>query len=218
MQVNKLGFKTSFPIGFFIDLNYIASKNIFDDYGHLLKSAESSISDFCATWDCSYNSGCTKGVFIFEKLGFVLKFNINEQRANCNEEYEAYCNAIAYGVERICAPINIFYTTPSGKKFYIQPLARVFDDPQTYVAIKEMFRYKKFCERKVQQYSESFNYSYGLSPVFWKRCIQYYGWKFMRKVQQWAEDCQVEDLHDGNVGVVGNNRPVLIDYGGAYYL
>ena len=40
----------------------------------------------------------------------------------------------------------------------------------------------------------------------------------MRKVQGWAEECQVGDLHDGNVGVVGNNRPVLIDYGGAYFL
>lgn len=218
MQVNKLGFNTSFPVDFFIDLHHIALKGDFSKSGVPWGSTKSLISDFCATWGCNFDSGCTKGVFVFEELGFVLKFNINEQRANCNEEYEAYCNAIAYGVERICAPINIFYITPSGKKFYIQPLARILDDPQTYGAIEEMFRDKKFCERKVQQYGESFNFSYGLSPVFWKRCIQYYGWKFMRKVQQWAEDCQVEDLHDGNVGVVGNNRPVLIDYGGAYYL
>ena len=81
-----------------------------------------------------------------------------------------------------------------------------------------MFHKKKFCERKIQQYSDSFAFSDGLSAVFWKRCVQYYGWKFMQKVQEWAEECKVEDLHDGNVGVVGNNRPVLIDYGGAYFL
>lgn len=218
MQINKLGFNVSFPVDFFIDLHYIALKGGFDNHGRPLGLTKSLISDFCSAWGCSFDSGCTKGVFAFKELGFVLKFSINDSRASCNEEYEAYCYAKEYGVERICAPVDIFYSTPSGKKFYIQPLARIFDDPQTYVAIEEMFRNKKFCERKVKQYSESFNYSYGLSPVFWKRCIQYYGWKFMRKVQEWAEDCLVEDLHDGNVGVVGNNRPVLVDYSGAYRL
>ena len=218
MQVNKLGFETSFPISFFIDLNILAKEKKFDRWGEPYGSTKTFIANFRKTWGCSFNSGCTKGVFIFKKLGFVLKFNITDKRANCTEEYEAYNCAKKHGVERICAPVDIFYTAPNGEKFYIQPFARTFENDEVYEAIEKMFREKKFRKRKIQRYGDSFNYSYGLSLVFWQRCVQYYGWKFMRKVQEWAEECQVEDLHDGNVGVVGNNRPVLIDYGGAYFL
>ena len=218
MQVNKLGFETSFPIGFFIDLNNLSKRKKFNRYGEPCGATKTFIANFCKTWDCSFHHGCTKGVFVFEKLGFVLKFNTTDLRANCTEEYEAYNCAKKHGVERICAPVDIFYTAPNGEKFYIQPFAHTFEDYEVYEVIEEMFRKKKFCERKIQQYSDSFAFSYGLSTVFWKRCVQYYGWKFMQKVQEWAEECQVEDLHDGNVGVVGNNRPVLIDYGGAYFL
>lgn len=218
MQVNKLGFETSFPIGFFIDLNNLGKKKKFDRYGEPYSVTKTLITNFCKTWDCSFHHGCTKGVFVFKKLGFVLKFNTTNLRANCTEEYEAYNCAKKHGVERICAPVDIFYTAPNGEKFYIQPFAHILEDYEVYAAIEEMFRKKKFCERKIQRYSDSFAFSGGLSTAFWKRCVQYYGWKFMRKVQEWAEECQVEDLHEGNVGVVGNNRPVLIDYGGAYFL
>ena len=218
MQVNKLGFETSFPIDFFIDLNNLSKRKKFNCYGEPYSATETFITNFCKIWDCSFCHGCTKGVFVFKKLGFVLKFNTADNRANCTEEYEAYNCAKKYGVERICAPVDIFYTAPNGEKFYIQPFAHIFEDYEVYATIEEMFRKKKFCERKIQQYSDSFAFSGGLSTVFWKRCVQYYGWKFMQKVQEWAEECKVEDLHDGNVGVVGNNRPVLIDYGGAYFL
>ena len=218
MQVNKLGFETSFPIDFFIDLNNISKRKKFNRYGEPYSATKTFITNFCKTWDCSFNHGCTKGVFVFKKLGFVLKFNTTNQRANCTEEYEAYNCAKKHGVERICAPVDIFYTAPNGEKFYIQPFAHIFEDYEVYATIEKMFHKKKFCERKIQQYSDSFGVSGELSTVCWKRCVQDYGWKFMRKVQGWAEECQVGDLHDGNVGVVGNNRPVLIDYGGAYFL
>lgn len=218
MQVNKLGFETSFPINFFIDLNNLDKEKKFGDWGEPCSVTKTFIDNFRKTWGCSFHHGCTKGVFVFEKLGFVLKFNITNERANCTEEYEAYNCAKKHGVERICAPVDIFYTAPNGEKFYIQPFVHTLNDPEVYATIEEMFRKKKFCERKIQRYRDSFACSGGLSTIFWQRCVQYYGWKFMRKVQEWAKECQVEDLHDGNVGVVGNNRPVLIDYGGAYFL
>ena len=218
MQVNKLGFETSFPIDFFIDLNNLSKRKKFNRYGEPYSTTKTFITNFCKTWDCSFNHGCTKGVFVFKKWGFVLKFNTTNQRASCTEEYEAYNCAKKHGVERICAPVDIFYIAPNGEKFYIQPFAHIFEDYEVYATIEEMFRKKKFCERKIQRYSDSFAASDELSLDFWRRCVQYYGWKFMRKVQGWAEECQVGDLHDGNVGVVGNNRPVLIDYGGAYLL
>ena len=220
MRIDKLGFKISFPIDFFVELNEFAKRKSFNSCGQPDSTyTKNFIRNFCEAWGATYAHGVTKGVFVFENLGFVLKFNIVDNRANCTQEYEAYLRAKYYKVDRICMPIDVFYTAPCGERFFIQPFAQVMEENEDiYFAIEDLFRERKFCERKIERFSESFSYCENVPLSFWKRCVQYYGWKFMRRVRQWADNCCVEDLHEGNIGVVGNLRPVLVDYSGAYYL
>ena len=43
--------------------------------------------------------------------------------------------------------------------------------------------------------------------------IQYYGADMFVKFSQFIRNNNINDLHDGNIGYIGN-RPVLIDYSG----
>ena len=56
----------------------------------------------------------------------------------------------------------------------------------------------------------------GSNSQLWNYNIfKYYGFKTGKKILKVVNDFQ--DLHDENVGYLGNGRPVVFDYGGCIY-
>ena len=45
------------------------------------------------------------------------------------------------------------------------------------------------------------------------RVTQLYGKKFMRSLENWIAEYEINDLHKGNIGML-NGVPVLLDYAG----
>lgn len=210
MKIQKLNFETNFPIDFFILLN-TCPKPLYGRKEWAIKAAE--------MYGLEFRSGYTRGVFVFDD--FALKFDIRENVNGCAEEFERYKSARQYGVERILLPIEEWHKTPKGVQFYIQPKCGdpLYDnEDESFTAAYEdlsdfMYRHG-YCERKVERLVESMPYEMEIEWV--ARAVQYYGWKFMRKVVSWFIDKDITDLHGANIGLVANMRPVIFDYAGVH--
>lgn len=209
MKIKRLNFETDFPIDFFILLNTCPQQ--FDER----KEWGEEVAEL---YDLEFHSGLTRGAFIFND--FALKFDINEETNGCAEEFEKYESAKYYGVERILLPIEEWIKTPKGVQFYIQPkcgdlLYDTQEDEYTdaYSCLVDFMREKGYCENKVERLIEDMPYE--IEEVEWvARAVQYYGWKFMRKVVAWFNEEYITDLHGANIGLVANYRPVIFDYAG----
>lgn len=168
-------------------------------------------------------SGATKKVLVFPKKGFVLKCDRypNEDSSYCKTEAENYNSAVSAGIEKILLPTTKFCTCADGIVFYKQPIYKsnsVLDaDGERTVDDKiQPFRSCTKRERKVARiinlfYSHSSLYN---SEKWMARAIQYYGTDFMKEVANWTMENDVNDLHGGNLGYIGNYRPIILDYSG----
>ena len=162
---------------------------------------------------CKISSGATRRVFIFPKLGVVIKFP-DESYDYCEQEVKFYESAKTYGVERLLLPIEKVGITKGGIPLYIQPIYRC--------TINEMDRdrQKGVAERFKKTRKDAIVRAVGRGCYYspnrdWlARAIQLYGKKFMRSFEAWTNAHHVNDLHSQNIGYVGNFRPVLIDYAG----
>lgn len=54
---------------------------------------------------------------------------------------------------------------------------------------------------------------YGTHEYWIARVTQLYGKKFMRSLEDWISQYEINDLHMGNIGML-NGVPVLLDYAG----
>lgn len=211
MKIKKLKFETDFPIDFFLALNACPQKKE-ERYDWAMKFAEE--------WGIEINSGLTRVAFLFDE--FVLKLDINSTTNGCEEEYERFQVARAYGVERILLTIEKWYTSPRGVVFYIQPKCNDLvwnDDTEEYTDTYDMvamaLEQQGYCKRKIRRYISEMPYE--VDEEQWiGRCVQYYGWKFMHRLMDWMQDYDITDLHGGNIGFVAHNRPVILDYAGVH--
>lgn len=163
--------------------------------------------------NCRTSSGATRRVFIFPKLGVVIKFPYDNHNY-CEQEVAFYESAKEYGVERILLPIEKVGVTEGGIPLYIQPIYKFTVDEMGW----------KMKDKVAERFQKTQNFAtvravsqgcyYAPNRDWLARAIQLYGKKFMRSFEAWTNAHRVNDLHSQNVGYIGNFRPVLIDYAG----
>ena len=163
--------------------------------------------------NCKVSSGATRRVFIFPKLGVVIKFP-DDGHNYCEQEVAYYESAKKYRVEKILLPIEKVGVTKGGIPLYIQPIYKTTVDEMSYKnhdkVAKRFQKTQKFATvRAVRQ-----GCYYSPNRDWLARAIQIYGKKFMRSFEAWTNAHRVNDLHGQNIGYIGNYRPVLIDYAG----
>lgn len=162
---------------------------------------------------CKINSGATRRVFIFPKLGVVIKFP-DESYDYCEQEVKFYESAKTYGVERLLLPIEKVGVTKGGIPLYIQPIYKFTINEMNYKQQEAVAkRFRKTQKNAITRAVGSSCY-YAPNRDWLARAIQLYGKKFMRSFEAWTNAHHVNDLHSQNIGYVGNFRPVLIDYAG----
>jgi hypothetical protein len=163
--------------------------------------------------NCFTSSGATRRVFIFPKLGVVIKFPYSDHDY-CKQEMAFYESAKEYGVEKLLLPIEKVGVTKGGIPLYIQPIYKYTIGEMGWDNKDRIRkRTKKTCNRKIVRRIARGCY-YPPDSDWVTRATQLYGKKFMLSFEKWTKTHHVNDLHDQNVGYIGNFRPVLIDYAG----
>lgn len=163
--------------------------------------------------NCHISSGATRRVFVFPKFGVVIKFPC-DSHDYCEQEITSYESAKEYGVERLLLPIEKVGVTKGGIPLYIQPIYKYtieemgWDDKD-----RVRKRTRKTRNHKITRKIARGCY-YSPDSEWVTRATQLYGKKFMLSFEKWTKAHRVNDLHDQNVGYIGNFRPVLIDYAG----
>lgn len=187
------------------------STKIFSDYDTMKKMGATSAR------------GATKRVLVFQNRGFVLKCDRYPgcRASYCQAEFENYKSAVKEGIEKILLPTTEYCTGHDGIVFYKQPIYKTnsnLDAGKTKIVQAKIQPYEVCTsrERKIERIIDSF---YGSSNLYcscdWMaRAIQYYGTNFMKKVAAWTMEYEVNDLHAGNLGYIGNYRPIILDYSG----
>lgn len=176
-----------------------------------------------------YATGATKGVLIFEQLGFVIKIPFCRNTEDCYYnsaygEYECcyftgadtdngwdYCEAEAdkYGRAETEGLAQCFAKTEKigdidGYPIYMQELADI------YKSIDYQSSHTEEDSRQVSSICNSNNF-YMFNIEWLSDAFHYYGEKVFHKLLEFIRTVGINDLHDGNIGYIGN-RPVLVDY------
>jgi hypothetical protein len=177
--------------------------------------------DFSGEWfsemgkrlKCEINSGATRRVFVFPKLGVVIKFPCDDYNY-CEQEVEYYESAKTYGVEKLLLPIEKVGVTKGGIPLYIQPIYKFTIDEMSWKKQDKVLQRIQKTRNFALERAVSRSCYYAPNRDWLARAIQIYGKKFMRSFEAWTNAHHVNDLHSQNVGYIGNFRPVLIDYAG----
>lgn len=167
--------------------------------------------------------GVTKRVLVFERRGFVIKCDKRKSHSDvsyCKLEAQNYDKAVSMGIERILLPTTVFCTAKDGTVFYKQPIYKG-DARLDMEEVNTRAQYLEETEKREHRIDKVVNLfwdpcSIGRNSEWMARAIQYYGYKFMRKVAEWTYLNDINDLHPGNVGYIGNYRPIILDYSGYY--
>ena len=168
-------------------------------------------------------SGATKRVLVFERLGFVIKCDKRTSataNSYCKMEAQNYAKAVKMGIEKILLPTTVFCTAKDGTIFYKQPIYKS-NAEMDIGKVKARAQYTVATDKREYKIDKVVNLFWdscaiGRNPEWMARAIQYYGYKFMRKVAEWTYLNDINDLHSGNVGYIGNYRPIILDYSGYY--
>lgn len=166
----------------------------------------------------SYDTGATKGVFIFPELDFVIKIpfthtgddeelrgadDSGEGWNYCEVEELKYERATTFGVEE-CFAKTVLVGKVKGYPIYAQEKAKIFTKEGSPSPRKSDEEYEKM-EDICDGLGECFNRIW-LSDAF-----DYFGEKIFYGLLEFINSFDISDLHDGNIGYIGM-RPVLIDY------
>lgn len=160
------------------------------------------------------HTGATRICVYHKDWDFVLKFDKEYQTtAYCSLECYHYEMAKAYRVERVLLPIERVATFDNGLKVYRQAK---FTTGWHDLSNKDNKALRSAYEQT--KHSKTFKKIYkGMhhdTHEFWvARVTQLYGKKFMRSLENWISEYEVNDLHTGNIGLL-NGVPVLLDYAG----
>lgn len=164
-----------------------------------------------------YHSGASRWCITHPEWDFVLKFGRFEEVSTdyCEIEAQNYKTAKAYGITAILLPIEEIYKTSAGVKIYKQEkfsYAMCEMNSKQYHAFEK--RVKDLRNRRiVSKARNDCHDSYRISREWFARAIQVYGKRFIRAFEAWTRECEVNDLHNGNIGFK-NGRPIILDYAG----
>lgn len=165
------------------------------------------------SWDC----GETKYVLILKQHDFVLKIPRYERTITnfCKLEVERYNDAISYGIEKILLPIQHLITI-NDLPVYIQ---LKYSTSYCELSYNEKNKLRQtvdiILEQEICNISQEMNSMVTPATLWMARVAQLYGLTFLRKLVEWSNDYEVNDLHNSNYGFK-NNTPVIFDYSGFF--
>lgn len=182
------------------------------------KEIHDTLNNFCRRAHWFYSSGETRYAVWRDNWEFVLKIPRYDYASEdyCAIECRHYSSAIAYGVQRICLPIELYYTSDSGIAIYKQTRYS-FDcrtaDCNGYISYLEKRNLPKGRHAVYRKVKAACWQGYRIGDDWLARVIQLYGKKFARSMTTWIAENRINDLHYGNTGYL-NNKPIILDYAG----
>lgn len=193
-------------------LDYLMSEDALDGWNELDLCA---LRKFGRSNGYKVQSGATRVCIYREEWNYVLKMDIRLQGSYCAMEAYNYSRAVEYNVQRVLLPITKVTTLDNGIKVYRQQKFSTeweFDKFTGKERKKLNEAYAKVA--KGRAYAHIRNSNLGDIKREWlTRVTQLYGKKFMLSLQEWADECDVNDLHRGNIGML-KGRPIILDYAG----
>ena len=172
-----------------------------------------------------YATGATKGVLIFEQLGFVIKIPFCRNSEDYDDYYECcnyftgadtdngwdYCEAEADKYQRaeeegisMCFAKTEKIGEIDGYPIYMQELASIYKN------VDYQSSHTEEDSRQVNSICDSNNF-YIFNIEWLSDAFHFYGEKIFHKLLEFIRTVGINDLHDGNIGYI-KNRPVLVDY------
>lgn len=164
-----------------------------------------------------YHSGASRWCITHPSWDFVLKFGRFDSVHTdyCAIEAQNYKTAKTYGIAAILLPIEEIYETAAGVKIYKQEkysFAMCEMNSEQYRPFVKCV--KDLLNQKIVSKARSGCNDYHRIDRQWlARVIQLYGKRFTRAFEAWTHECDVNDLHQGNIGFK-NGRPIILDYAG----
>lgn len=164
-----------------------------------------------------YRSGASRWCIMCPEWDFVLKFGrFGSVDTNyCELEAKNYKKAKAYGIAAVLLPIEEIYETSAGVKIYKQEkysYAMCEIDNKQYDALHRCVR--SIVDKPIMNKARgACNDSCRISREWFARVMQIYGKRFLRAFEAWTHECDVNDLHNGNIGFK-NGKPIILDYAG----
>lgn len=162
--------------------------------------------------DLKFHTGATRGCFTCPDWNYVIKFDLYKNGTYCQTELRNYEKAKFYRVEQVLLPVERHAILDNGIEIYFQtPYTSCYKNCPKDVA-QELEKAKGAMNAKLfHQICASMNYD--IADRWVARVVQLYGKKFLKSFQEWRKECEVNDLHRGNIGFLGN-RPIILDYAG----
>lgn len=172
-----------------------------------------------------YATGATKGVLIFEQLGFVIKIPFCRNSEDYDDYYKCcnyftgadtdngwdYCEAEANKYQRaeeegisMCFAKTEKIGEIDGYPIYMQELASIYKN------VDYQSSHTEEDSRQVNSICDSNNF-YIFNIEWLSDAFHFYGEKIFHKLLEFIRTVGINDLHDGNIGYI-KNRPVLVDY------
>ena len=196
---------------------------ILDDFFSILDKEDSILDDRFVNIDefvesereYDVDAGVSKGAIIIKDNNNpysdkVLKFDLDyidgeeSWRGFCTKEYENYLKAKEVKLDFLFARIEpaLFY---KGRQFYAQDK----------VSFLNKISYEESNKVISSSSIDSYDYRYNLniSERFMASVISYYGEKICQGLLTFLKDNKINDVHDGNWGLI-NGAPVILDYSG----
>ena len=172
-----------------------------------------------------YATGATKGVLIFEQLGFVIKIPFCCNSEDYDDYYECYnyftgadtdngwdyCEVEADKYQRaeeegisMCFAKTEKIGEIDGYPIYMQELASIYKN------VNYQSLHTEEDSRQVNSICDSNNF-YMFNIEWLSDAFHFYGEKIFHKLLEFIRTVGINDLHDGNIGYI-ENRSVLVDY------
>jgi hypothetical protein len=127
----------------------------------------------------------------------------------CHAELKIFEEAVEDGFGDFFAAIEHYSDTRFGHPVYIQEKVRTFDE---FVWGNEDEEPSNASLAKARD-----QWALGINTVWLAFAYDYYGEQKVNAFIEYAEDIQLSDLHDQNIGFsVADGRPVILDYSGFF--
>ena len=198
-------------------------------------SAPLGIGEHDKFYGIEVHSGLFKTCLVSASATYVIKYGTSNNK-DIERDYKIYQEAKKYGVDKIFLPLEFLYQNVHGVKFFIQPkfvdtvqsgnsscpsecpnqnydcdLCCFNISPSHARAILKN-RSSKINKKRLENAFGNFYDS--VDSEWFARAAEFYGFSFIYKLNKFLCENDVSDLHEGNIGYMTNERPVLIDYGG----
>lgn len=174
----------------------------------------------------TYNSGATKGVLIFDNLGFVIKIPFSycdgitlcgaydgfEDWDYCSQEVNRYDFAEEQKVEQIFLKTELIDYI-NGFPIYIQEYA----EPLSHITKEHLIEHKSSTDNDIDEIDKIINkenYEY-INSEWEADVLVYYGKDFYLKFRDFIKEYDISDLRTPNIGYIGK-QPIILDYAGFY--